>query len=311
LSDFNDKVGTAPVVEPEVDAELSRIKDLAGVPDPVVEPEVDAVVEPEVDAVVDPEVDAVVDPVVEPVVEPEEKIDALDAEIKGLNTALDDLDKGETTVDPYDTSNFGNMSGQEFEDWEKRYMDAEIDKLYGTDFVQTMSDEEFDAKLNANMDNYKNQYDQAVIAQAEIKQIADEKARAQAEIERTANEKLKAQAEAKRIADEKIKAQAEAKRIADETAKRTTTYTVDDLEDYFANDGPSKDAARLKNYIRSGEAAKDAEAKGIEHKAYLDKKAGEVSDYFTGGDAAKDANDAGDWISKQWNKYFSDDKKTK
>jgi hypothetical protein len=78
--------------------------------------------------------------------------------------------------------------------------------------------------------------------------------------------------------------------------------------DYVTKGGINKDASRLKKYMQSPQASKDAKAKGKEHKAYIDKKAGEVGDYFTGGEFGKDVDDASDWIGNQWNSMFGDKK---
>jgi hypothetical protein len=78
--------------------------------------------------------------------------------------------------------------------------------------------------------------------------------------------------------------------------------------DYVTKGGINKDASRLKKYMQSPQASKDAKAKGTEHKAYIDKKAGEVGDYFTGGEFGKDVDDASDWIGNQWNSMFGDKK---
>ena len=79
--------------------------------------------------------------------------------------------------------------------------------------------------------------------------------------------------------------------------------------DYVTKGGINKDASRLKKYMQSPQSGKDAKEKGKEHKAYIDKKAGEVGDYFTGGEFGKDVDDASDWIGNQWNSLFGDDKK--
>jgi hypothetical protein len=79
--------------------------------------------------------------------------------------------------------------------------------------------------------------------------------------------------------------------------------------DYVTKGGINKDASRLKKYVQSPQVRKDVQAKGKEHKAYLDQKAGKVSDYFTGGEFGKDVDDASDWIGNQWNSLFGDDKK--
>ena len=89
----------------------------------------------------------------------------------------------------------------------------------------------------------------------------------------------------------------------------TVTKGAGDAYDYVAKGGINKDASKLKKYIQSPQAGKDAKAKGAEHKAYVDKKAGDVGDYFTGGEFGKDVDDASDWISSQWNSLFGDDKK--
>ena len=81
--------------------------------------------------------------------------------------------------------------------------------------------------------------------------------------------------------------------------------------DYVTKGGINKDASRLKKYMQSPQSGKDAKEKGKEHKAYIDKKAGEVGDYFTGGEFGKDVDDASDWIGNQWNSMFGDDKKKK
>jgi len=83
----------------------------------------------------------------------------------------------------------------------------------------------------------------------------------------------------------------------------------DSAVDYVSKEKYKDDASRLKKYIQSPQARKDAKAKGKEHRAYLDKKADEVGDYFAGGEFGKDVDDASDWIGKQWNSLFGDDKK--
>jgi general stress protein YciG len=86
---------------------------------------------------------------------------------------------------------------------------------------------------------------------------------------------------------------------------------VNKATDYVTKGGINKDANKFKKYMQSPQAGKDAKAKGKEHKAYVDKKAGEVGDYFTGGEFGKDVDDASDWISNQWDSLFGDNKKQK
>jgi hypothetical protein len=97
---------------------------------------------------------------------------------------------------------------------------------------------------------------------------------------------------------------AEIDKVADAVTKGAT-----DAYDYVSKGGINKDASKLKKYIQSPQSRKDAKAKGAEHKAYVDKTAGDVGDYFTGGEFGKDVDDASDWISSQWNSMFGDDKK--
>ena len=135
--------------------------------------------------------------------------------------------------------------------------------------------------------------------------VSSQAGKAWDEIKKTGSE-LGDYAELGKVADTVSKGATDA---YDYATKGGAKKDATDAYDYATKGGVNKDMSRLKKYVQSPQVRKDVQAKGKEHKAYLDQKAGKVSDYFNDGEFGKDVDDASDWIGNQWNSLFGDDKK--
>ena len=197
-------------------------------------------------------------------------------------------------------------------DWDMRRADdqfAKLDKEITNREAKAKSNKEraemFLAMRSADKDQGDMEKQYAKDNPEDFDKVSSQASKAWDEIKKTGSE-LGDYAELDKVADTVSKGATDA---YDYATKGGAKKDATDAYDYATKGGVNKDMSRLKKYMQSDEMSKDAKAKGTEHKAYLDKKAGEVSDYFSDGEFGKDVDDASDWIGNQWNSVFGDKKK--
>ena len=260
-------------------------------------------------------------------------INAVDKEIADLNKTMGEPAKKEPVVkapepkaEPKPEVNYGAMSDEEYETaYDKKMSDLVAKGYDSTD--PSFDEKAFDKKMwdeLGKMDTKRAQQKKDIQVDKRMdwdmrraddqfakldKEVADREAKAKANKERA--QMFLQMRDAEKQFDKLDKEYAKDHPEGFDKVKQQAGKAWDEVEKTGGElgDYATKQSKKLQDYYKSGEAAKDAKAKGKEHRAYLDKKAGEVSDYFTGGEFGKDVDDASDWIGKQWNSLFGDDKK--